>query len=290
MSTATTAAMTRYLERPDGMRLAYSVTGRGTPVVLLHGFGTHRGVWNAVIAQLSGHSIQVVTVDLRGHGESTPMTDTTGISVFADDVAGLLKDLDLHDAVLVGHSLGGMVVQAFCQQHPESLARVRGLVLVNSSGNPLASRATKAVGLYFQTRLPDVVFRSPRLGQRFAKTSFPSKVPQSTISALAALAPPPLSSRRAFAISSVPDLTPGNSAVDVDVTVLASTKDRAVSVHDSATLAESFPQARLRMVRGTGHILPLEMPDVVADEILRQAQGPFITAHRLWAEAVDRGD
>jgi pimeloyl-ACP methyl ester carboxylesterase len=266
--TAESTRTTLELERPDGLRLAYEITGSGPPVVLLHGFGTPRGVWEPVVEELSQHAL-VVAVDLRGHGASTPMTEPTGIGVLADDVAGLLHALDLHDAVLVGHSLGGMVLQAFCQQHPESLPRVRGLLLVNSSGNPLASRATKAVGVYFQTRLPDLVHRSPRLSHRFARTSFPSKVPPATVAALAALAPPPLTSRRAFVISSVPDLTPGNATVDLDVTVLASTKDRAVSVHDSATLAESFPRARLRMVRGTGHILPLEMPDVVLDEILR---------------------
>ena len=267
--TLASARTPQTLERPDGMRLAYDVTGAGRPVVLLHGFGTHRGVWDPLVAELASPKTQVVAVDLRGHGRSTPMTEPTGINAFANDVAALLDALDLRDVVLVGHSLGGMVLQAFCQQRRESLTRVRGMLLVNSSGNPLASRATRAVGVYFQTRLPDLVHRSPRLSHRFASSSFPSKVPPSTVSALAALEPPPLSSRRAFLISSVPDLNPGNASVDLDVTVLASTKDRAVSVHDSAALAESFPRSRLRMVRGTGHILPLEMPDVVLDEVLR---------------------
>jgi len=267
--TGTGDGTTQVLQRPDGMRLAYEVTGQGRPVVLLHGFGTHRGVWDPLVSQLAALEAQVVAVDLRGHGQSSPMTEPTGINAFANDVAALLDALDLRDAVLVGHSLGGMVLQAFCQQRRESMTRVRGMLLVNSSGNPLASRATRAVGVYFQTRLPDLVHRSPRLSHRFASSSFPSKVPSSTVSALAALAPPPLTSRRAFLIGSVPDLNPGNAFVDLDVTVLASTKDRAVSVHDSATLAESFPRSRLRMVRGTGHILPLEMPDVVLDEVLR---------------------
>jgi non-heme chloroperoxidase len=263
----------RTLARPDGAVLSYEVRGTGTPVVLLHGFGTHLAVWAAVRDELVGEQVCLCALDLRGHGASTPMTEPTGINAFADDLAALLIELDLHDVVLVGHSLGGMVVQAFCAQHAELLPRVRGLLLVNTSGNPLASRATRAVGRYFQTRLPDVVHRSPRLSYGFAKMSFPSEVPGTTIQALASIAPPPLSSRRSFVIASVPDLTRGNARADVDVTVLASTKDLAVSVHDSATLAESFPWARMRLVRGTGHVLPLECPEVVVQELLALA-GP----------------
>jgi len=197
------------------------------------------------------------------------MRSLTGIDVLADDLAAALETLALRDVVLVGHSLGGMVVQAFCRQHPALLGSVRGLLLVNTSANPLASRATRAVGRYFQTRWPDRVHSSPRLSTAFARISFPSPVPATTVQALAAIAPPQLSSRRSFDISSVPDFTATNAAADVEVTVLASSKDLAISRRASAALAQSFPRARLRMVPGTGHVLPLERPAIVAEELLR---------------------
>ena len=263
---------TGQLIRPDGGLLSYERRGSGPPVVLLHGFGTHRAVWNAVLDQLSPGAATAHALDLRGHGSSSPMQLPTGIEVLADDLAGTLDELGVEDAVLVGHSLGGMVVQAFCHRHPDRLAGIRGLLLVNTSANPLASRATRAVGRYFQTRLPDIVHRRPRLRTAFARTSFPSPVSPATVQALADIAPPALGSRRSFVIGSVPDFTEGNRSVDVPVTVLASSKDLAISARASATLADSFPQARLRMVPGTGHILPLERPEIVVEELLALLQ------------------
>lgn len=266
--------MLRSLTRSDGVRLSYAVEGSGTPVVLLHGFATHRAVWDPVVEGLRDAPISTYAVDLRGHGESTAMTEPTAIDGFADDLAALLESLDLRQAVLVGHSLGGMVVQAFWQRHPAVLHRIRGVLLVNTSANPLASRATRAVGWYFQTRVPDLVHRSPLLSYGFARVAFPSRVPRETVLALAAIAPPQLLSRRHFAIRSVPDFRPHNAGIDLNVTVLASTKDLAVSVHDSAALAESLPRARLRLVSGTGHLLPLERPTAVIEEVLRLAECP----------------
>lgn len=257
------------LATTDGGWLSYARSGSGPAAVLLHGFGTHRAVWDAVLAELPDDATTAVALDLRGHGASSPMQSPTGIEVLADDLATALEALALHDVVLVGHSLGGMVVQAFCRQHPAQLGSVRGLLLVNTSVNPLASRATRAVGRYFQTRWPDRVHDSPRLSRGFARVSFPSAVPASTVQALARIAPPPLSSRRSFVIDSVPDFTATNADVDVDVTVLGSSRDLAISRRASAALAASYPHARLRMVPGTGHVLPLERPAIVAEELLR---------------------
>jgi pimeloyl-ACP methyl ester carboxylesterase len=261
------------LTTSDGSRLSYDRRGTGPPVLLLHGFGTHRGVWDQVLAELPGGAVTTVAVDLRGHGASTPMATPTGIEVLADDLAATIAALELRDVVIAGHSLGGMVVQAFCAQHPGLLSQVRGLLLVNTSVNPLASRATRAVGRYFQTRWPDRVHSSPRLSQAFARLSFPSTVPATTVRALAQIAPPPLSSRRSFVIATVPDFATTNAVVEVEVTVLASAKDLAISRRASAALAHSFPHAQLRMVPGTGHVLPLERPAIVAEELLRLVPG-----------------
>jgi pimeloyl-ACP methyl ester carboxylesterase len=238
-------------------------------VVLLHGFGTHRAVWDAVLMELPVDRVTTYAMDLRGHGRSSPMTVPTGIDVLANDLAASLAALALDDVVLVGHSLGGMVVQAFCRQHPSMLASVRALLLVNTSVNPLASPATRAVGRYFQTRWPDRVHDSARLSRAFARVSFPSTVPVTTVQALADIAPPLLTSRRSFVIASVPDFRETNAGSDVPVTVLASSRDLAISRRASAALAQSFPRARLRMVPGTGHVLPLERPAIVAEELLR---------------------
>jgi pimeloyl-ACP methyl ester carboxylesterase len=74
---------------------------------------------------------RVIAVDLRGHGRSEVGSDGLGLPRLATDVATLLRELDLHDAVLVGHSMGGMTVMRFCGDHPDVLdERVAGIALV----------------------------------------------------------------------------------------------------------------------------------------------------------------
>ena len=66
-----------------------------------------------------------VAFDRRGHGESNVGESGHSVDNLADDVRSVLESLDLHDAVLVGHSMGGMAMQAFVIRHPTSLGRAR---------------------------------------------------------------------------------------------------------------------------------------------------------------------
>ena len=115
---------------PDGGTIHAAEKGEGRPLVLLHGITLRHDVWAPQFHQLVDR-YRVIAVDLRGHGESTAGSAGFGIARLADDLATLLEALDLHDAIVVGHSMGGMTVMQFCGQHPEVLAlRVAGLVFV----------------------------------------------------------------------------------------------------------------------------------------------------------------
>ncbi|MHB8466958.1 MAG: alpha/beta fold hydrolase, partial [Acidimicrobiales bacterium] len=181
-----------------------------------------------------------------------------------------LEDLDLADAIIVGHSLGGMVLQLLAATHPEMLKeRVGALLLVNTSGNPMGSRATRLTGRLLQSHAPDLIAASRFLRTALARAAFPTDVPPERAKIQAEMTPPKRHSRLNFDVDSVPDLLSDNARINLPTTVLASTNDRAIPIGATAALAESIPNARLRLVPGTGHILPLERPDIVIDEIRR---------------------
>lgn len=80
----------------------------GAPaIVLLHALGEQPETWDEVAARFATR-FRVVAIDLRGHGAST-WPGTYSFSLMRDDVLGALDALDLHDLVLVGHSMGGTV-------------------------------------------------------------------------------------------------------------------------------------------------------------------------------------
>jgi pimeloyl-ACP methyl ester carboxylesterase len=110
-------------------KISYSDQGKGTTVVLLHGFLENQSMWNAFVPEFSKKN-RVVTVDLLGHGESDCLGYVHSMEDQADMVHAVLHELKIRKAVLVGHSMGGYVGLAFAELYPEMM---KGLVLLNST-------------------------------------------------------------------------------------------------------------------------------------------------------------
>jgi pimeloyl-ACP methyl ester carboxylesterase len=111
--------------------IAYSDTGKGTAVVLLHGFLENQKMWEQYINPFSKKN-RVITIDLLGHGESECLGYVHSMEDNADAVHAVLVELRIRKAVFVGHSMGGYVALAFAELFPDF---VKGLVLLNSTAN-----------------------------------------------------------------------------------------------------------------------------------------------------------
>ncbi len=102
--------------------LYFSTSGGGKPLVILHGlFGSGKN-WQSHARQFADH-FQVLTVDLRNHGESFH-ADEMNYPVMAADVAQLLCRLELRDCHILGHSMGGKVAMMLALQNPGLVARL----------------------------------------------------------------------------------------------------------------------------------------------------------------------
>ena len=117
--------------------LFYKVQGKGNPIVMLHGFCGSSDYWEAVVPAMA-QEYQVITPDLRGHGQSAVIGTEFGIEAMAQDIVELLDELGIAKAVLFGHSLGGYITLAFAEQYA---ARLHGFSLVHSTANPDAEQA-----------------------------------------------------------------------------------------------------------------------------------------------------
>ncbi len=109
--------------------IAFTDTGKGTAIVLLHGFLENQSMWNALVPVLS-QKYRVITIDLLGHGQTEPMGYIQTMEDNADAVHEVLSSLRLRKAVFIGHSMGGYVALAYAELYPES---VKGFVLLNST-------------------------------------------------------------------------------------------------------------------------------------------------------------
>lgn len=103
------------LTTSDDVVIAYNVAGDGPVLVLVHGITESRRTWDPLVAALA-RDHTVVAIDARGHGESGPAA-TYDSAAMAADVAAVLAALGLADPLVVGHSMGGIVVTAFAAAH-----------------------------------------------------------------------------------------------------------------------------------------------------------------------------
>jgi 3-oxoadipate enol-lactonase len=104
----------------------YEVTGRGEPLLFIHGLASSSESWKKQVTMFSEH-YRVATFDLRGHGQSCKPS-SYGVEMFVADTTELIKSLKLGPAHVVGHSFGGIVGLQLCIDVPEM---VKSLVLVN---------------------------------------------------------------------------------------------------------------------------------------------------------------
>ena len=118
------------MSETSGNGTVYQFTGaQGAPVmVLIHGLGLNRGIWDAFASAFSNR-YRVLRYDLFGHGESAVPPSMPTLTVFSEQLLGLMDELEIEQAILIGFSLGGMINRRLAMDHPQ---RVSALAILNS--------------------------------------------------------------------------------------------------------------------------------------------------------------
>lgn len=111
------------------IKVAYTDSGKGTVLVLLHGFLENQEMWQDMIPELNKKN-RVITVDLLGHGGTGCLGYVHSMEDQADMVHGVLAQLKIRKTIFIGHSMGGYVALAFAELYPDHM---KGLVLMNST-------------------------------------------------------------------------------------------------------------------------------------------------------------
>jgi non-heme chloroperoxidase len=101
----------------DGTELYYKDWGEGPVVTFSHGWPLSSDAWDGQMLFLAQNGYRVVAHDRRGHGRSDQASARNDMDGYADDLAAVIEELDLHDATLVGHSTGGGEVARYIGRH-----------------------------------------------------------------------------------------------------------------------------------------------------------------------------
>jgi 3-oxoadipate enol-lactonase len=250
----------------DGCRIAYSLARGGGRhrLALLHSLAMDRSFWSAVTGRLAAEA-DILLIDCRGHGRSDKPAGPYRVERFADDLASVFDHLAWPGAVVAGASMGGCVALAFAARHP---ARVDGLGLIDTTAwygadapaaweargrkaveNGLASlvdfQKTRWVSARFLEQEPEVV---DHLVEIFLANDVPAY--QETCRMLGQA-----------------DLRPALAGFRFPVRIMVGEEDYATPPSMAEAMRDAIPGASLRIFEGARHLTPVEVPDLVAEEL-----------------------
>jgi non-heme chloroperoxidase len=109
----------------DGVELFHRDWGVGRPVLFVHSLSLSSAMWGYQEAFLSDHGLRCVSFDRRGHGQSGASAPGHNLNTFADDLRAVIDGADLHEAVLIGHSVGcGEIIRYLARHGTRRVAKV----------------------------------------------------------------------------------------------------------------------------------------------------------------------
>jgi len=247
-----------FIETDDGV-IAAEVIGDGAPVVMLHPLALAARAWGSIADRLA-QRFQVVTVDLRGHGESTWSGEPFSMTDLADDVTAVLDALELERAHLVGMSMGGSIAITFAGLQPH---RVDHLLLADTTSwygeDAVATwneRAEKALNVPREKQVP---FQTERWFTEDFRETDPDEVRRVVDIFLATDSRAHAAASRAMGQMDSRELL---NAVIAPTLVLAGEEDYATPPEMAQFIAEHVKDGRAVTLPGLRHLSLIQRPDL----------------------------
>ena len=248
----------------ESSRGTFSVedAGKGDVLVLLHGFPLDHSMWAHQIARFQT-THRVLAIDLRGFGQSPPRNATVSMDDFADDVAAILKKLEVPQVVLCGLSMGGYIAFAFQERHRQLL---KGLILCDTRAVADAPEAAKARRLTAERVLKEGTpfLADSMLPKLFAvKTALTQpEIVEQTRKVIEAPNPAGVAAA-ARGMATRKDFSNDLPQIEVPTLVIVGEHDAISPAAEMTSIANRMPNAELQVIPGAGHMAPLETPAAV---------------------------
>jgi non-heme chloroperoxidase len=261
----------------DGTQIYYKDWGQGQPVVFSHGWPLSADAWEDQMIFLGDRGFRCIAHDRRGHGRSSQPWDGNDMDTYADDLAAVVEELDLRDAIHVGHSTGGGEVARYIGRH--GTKRVAKAVLISAVPPLMLKTAANPGGL------PIEVFDQIRTGVLNDRAQFFKDLSAPFYGANRPGAKVSQGLRESFWLQSMlcglkaaydcikafseTDLTEDLKKFDVPTLILHGDDDQIVPIADSALLSAKIVKgATLKVIPGAPHGICSTHKDLINAELL----------------------
>lgn len=269
---------TRTVVTEDGVELSVVLAGpsEGPLVVLSHCWTGNSGIWGPVADRLVAAGHRVVLYDQRGHGASTYGDAAPSVAMLGHDLRAVLDAVEATDAVVAGHSMGGMSIQSYAAEHPEHFKEhVRGIVLVATAARVLGREVPlAAVDRILGDRYPTWAGRGA-VGRAFVRAALGRAAHRAHVDMTLDGWSSTTGYARAGFLSAMAGMDLREALRDngVPARVLVGSRDLLTPPRLARELARGIPGSELIVLPDAGHMLPLERADEVVEAIAAAAAG-----------------
>ncbi len=237
------------------------------PVVLVHGLGLNRQMWQWQISALASR-YKVITYDLIGHGETSALSKPPSLTTFSEQLRELLDHLDVDRAAIAGFSLGGMIVRRFAMDYPDRLSAL-GILHSAHARDDVARKAVQERVEQARREGPAATIEAAL--ERWFSATF--RLQNTEVMDLI----------RTWIMANDKQIYPGNYQVLVDgvdelvapdppiccpTLVMTGDEDYGNSPGMSRAIAAEIPGAQLVINRGLRHMAMVEAPDTINQQLM----------------------
>ena len=249
----------------NGTTLFYQESGRGLPLVLLHGFPLDHRVWHKQVHDLSG-VCRVITPDLRGFGQSLGGGAFT-IASLAEDLYVLLSQIRALPCVLGGLSMGGYVALEYERQYASTL---RGLILIDTRAADDAPdvRAGRDAMIELAKTAGSAAVAGQMLPKVLAPGAFDSRPDLvAELKSIMEACPPQTIEHAQAAMRDRPDYRPTLQRIAAPTLIIVGESDAMTPPTLAEAMHQSIPGSTVSIIKDAGHMSPIEQPQQVSRAI-----------------------
>lgn len=247
--------------RVNDVKLYYEDYGTEAPLIFLHGLMGSSENWKPQVDHLKDKR-RVIAVDLRGHGQSDKPRGNYSIKRFSEDLFSFVKELGIENAVIAGHSMGGIIALRFALDHQEIVEK---LILIDSGARtPFGKKLLVSVSKIILQISYKAFVKIYLSGYTFPKDYSESKIREAQERVLKI---PKYVVNSCFSAVKEFDVTSELGNIIVPTLIIHGSDDKQQPLSQAKYMKERIPNSELVVLEGVGHATIVETPERVGKAI-----------------------